>query len=93
MRHKMKKLLTAIAIFAGFSLEAVTVYEMGFMYESKRSDEFEDMESYLNYKIRESEGMATYPVNDINYEQDFYRYLYFTGKAMAYRDCLKSSND
>jgi hypothetical protein len=72
-------------------IEAVTCYEMGFMYESKRADEFEDMESYIKYKMEESESIADHPINRIHSDKDYYRYLYFTGKAVAYRDCLKSS--
>jgi hypothetical protein len=90
-RMYMQKNLTLISILTGFSLNAVTAHEMGFMYETKSADEFEDLESYLHYKIRECEGIADHPVNRVNNEQDFYRYVYFTGKAVAYRDCLNTS--
>ena len=85
--------IVAVAVFGFFPASAVICYEMGCMYESKRADEFDDLKTYLQYKIDESEGIADHPINRVNCDQDFYRYLYFTGKAVAYRDCLKSSID
>jgi hypothetical protein len=89
----MKIFLMTLAILAWFPLGAMTAYEMGFMYETKSVKEFEDMESYLLYKIKESECIADHPVNRINSQHDMNKYIYFTGKAVAYRDCLQITND
>ena len=59
----MKKLLTAIAIFAGFSLEAITVQEMGFIFDTKLPEEFETFEKYIEYKLDESFSLMSTSYN------------------------------
>lgn len=88
MRHKMKKLLTAIAIFAGFPLQAVTVQEMGWFYDTKTPEEFEAYEEYVRFKWLEAGILA--PKHDGNSYtlNDTYRYYWFSGKSKVYKEML-----
>jgi hypothetical protein len=67
--------------------------ELFWSYQTLDSSEFEDVESYLLFKMQESFSLAGHPVNGINSQEDVYKYIYFTGKAVAYYDAMKIISD
>ncbi len=90
----MKNLTMSLFLFFTLGSEKLLSYhttEHLWTFDSRSFSEFSDMEEYVRFKMKESDAICRLPMlKDDSLTTATFRYYYFSGKAKAYEDCLKT---